>query len=294
MEKGILADGFINSCLDIMNYRDKYTRQHCILVGYFSGLLANVLDLPIEVQEEMQLSGKAHDLGKISWDDTLHKCVKKNELENYHLDLIYAHPKIGADFLYNAISGSFKTNPEENINQRWIGVILCHHWGYKEEYKAYPPLNDPSYMNFLENLAECSSDDKFFNLMIGIVKIADSFHAAISERLYREISTPKSIDTAWAEIAKENGTIYHPEVASALEKSLPHFKELFNSDRLNGRDCPKVGCGILSPVNEKNEKRWECDKCGIIIKDNDHWWKMMETCQRSTTSRALNRFLGET
>ncbi|HAV42478.1 TPA: hypothetical protein DCX15_00475 [bacterium] len=221
LEESLLINNAINVCLRMFCPRDLYTPAHCKTVSLFSGHFGAFLNLSREEINLLQLAGKAHDVAKLAWSDNLLQGKKKDELGDDYSN-IFHHPKRGASFLFDLLK-------EHTSNFKWVGLILCHHWGYSKEEKHYPPLDDIDTQRSLKEYSWDLEDPKF-KLMVGIIKVADSLHAAISNRVYREDPLPKQIPEAIAEIRGKMGTVYHPEVVAALENTESQIKSLFEID----------------------------------------------------------------
>lgn len=170
------------SLSNAVQYKDSITGNHNIRVGLLSENLARVLEMD-QVLEHIRYSGFFHDIGKIGIPD--HILKKPGKLTEEEFNEIKKHPIIGAQIMEPI---QFFNNIVEGIkyhHERWDG-------------KGYP-----------EGLKE-----RDIPIMARIISVADVFDVILSKRPYKE---PATMPEAIAEIKKNAGTQFDPEVATALE-----------------------------------------------------------------------------
>ena len=222
---GKIALAFIDSTLNILSVRDKYSAEHCKSVGRLAAELGTSFGLDLEYISELQLAGRAHDIGKLTWPDMCFTEKTKDEL-GACFDMMYFHPTHSKKFLQN----SFQSLDHPKCSLRWIEWVWLHHWGYKDEYKINPPLEDPEVKKLLECIRECPIRE-IIELGIGIIHVSDAFHAAISGRPYRkDHPKPKSIDQVIYELRDKSGEEYHPEVVKKIKSMESWLRQIFIPD----------------------------------------------------------------
>ena len=98
---------------DAVDARDLFTRQHARHVADYSRALAELLDLPQDEVEAIEIAGLLHDMGKMGVPDRVLQAP--GTLQSDDWDLIRLHPEFGA-----AIAGTFPS----------LGAVepfICHH-----------------------------------------------------------------------------------------------------------------------------------------------------------------------
>lgn len=213
---------FVNSCWRLIHQRNQYTGDHCRTVGLLSGRLAKELNLEKEIIDDIQLAGKIHDFGKILWEDPLlFGGIKRSQLSDVNRRAIQEHPTVTKDYFWNSLC------IERDEELCWLVPVWFHHWGFKEDFRQYPDPTHPSTKIFLNKIKNFWSEEKV-EIVIGIIKVADCFHAGVAGRIYREEHpTAKDVYTVIEEIVRDKGRIYHPTVAEALQKNAIFLKEEF-------------------------------------------------------------------
>lgn len=153
------ADYILPYLKNIHDY-DEYTYSHCINVAFYSMLLSKWLKLPDNKTLDIIYAGLLHDLGKIKIPKYI--LNKKQRLTEDEYMLIKHHSVIG----YQMIENSYE------INTLIKKAILMHH--ERSNGSGYP----------------IGAADKDISEYARIIAIADVYDAMISDRPYKERSTP--------------------------------------------------------------------------------------------------------
>ena len=145
----------ITSLIEALEARDQYTRGHSenvaeIVVGMAKEMSFSSLDI-----ENINIAGKLHDLGKIGVPDRI--LLKPGSLSKEEYLLIKKHPVIGATIL----------EPITTL-EPIIPAVLGHH----------ERIDGNGYPKGLKN--------SNIPLWARILAVADTYHALISDRPYRE------------------------------------------------------------------------------------------------------------
>lgn len=240
--------------LRTINLRDDFTYNHSFIVGAFSGKLlthyraATDLDMTqiktsIGIDKHLIYAGITHDVGKISWPDSLlkGKPIPRNKEKKY-TKYIEEHPEEGAKAIYHSFL-ELKINLKED-DLIWILGILYHHKDYKKNTSKYDysAIKDSSLQSFVRvyadrifspKLSKEASDIEPVRVMIGILRIVDSLHAMLCEdnRRYREEGVA-TWDEAMEKI--ENGVEegkYHPDIADTLRNNKKPLEAFYDQIR---------------------------------------------------------------
>lgn len=170
-------------------YRDDDTHEHALRVGRTAALLAERLELPTGIRQDIRHAAPLHDLGKIGISDLI--LLKPGKLTAEEFDVIKTHSEIG----HRLLSGSGATVLELSAE-----IALTHHERW--DGKGYPA-----------GLAGESIP------MSGrLVAVADVFDALTHERPYKEAW---SVERAVAEIDAMSGSQFCPSVVAAF-RDLDH------------------------------------------------------------------------
>jgi len=145
----------ITSLIVALEARDHYTRGHSEAVAMLVTEMAARMGMAQDDIESIRISGRLHDLGKIGVPDSI--LLKPGRLTDKEFSLIRQHPVIGAN-----IMGSIPSL------QYAIPTIRHHHEQY--DGKGYPG-----------NLK-----GKEIPLWARMMAVADTYHALISDRPYRD------------------------------------------------------------------------------------------------------------
>jgi putative nucleotidyltransferase with HDIG domain len=177
------------SMADAIDRRDGSTYQHSQRVATLAEAIAQQLDLPMEEVEMVRMAARLHDVGKIGMSNAL--LFKPGAFDARELAEFRQHPLIGADLVK-----SFR------LFNQGHDLILYHHERY--DGKGYP-----------SGLAG-------ENIPLGsrILAVADSLDAMTAQRVYR---APVPLDEAVAELVRNKGTQFDPEMVEAFLRALERW-----------------------------------------------------------------------
>ncbi len=176
----------MESLADALERRDPYTFQHSVRVAeYVRDILLEMPHLPLEASEAIVAAARVHDLGKVGTRDVA--LLKPSHLDPSERQEVQQHATIGANIVENL-----------EMYRRSASIVRHHHEWW----------NGTGYPDGLEGE----------NIPLGarIIAVADAFDAMTSDRPYRS-ALPKS--TAMAELRKQAGRQFDPEVVAAFERS---------------------------------------------------------------------------
>ncbi|MDD5136337.1 MAG: HD-GYP domain-containing protein [Candidatus Omnitrophica bacterium] len=163
--------------------RDSYTKEHVSRVQEYALLIAKSMHLPHDKILQLRYSCFLHDIGKIYIDSSL---LKKGNLTPEDFEEIKKHSQRGAKIIEGI---DFLTEVKD--------VVLYHQERY--DGTGYP----------------MGLKGEQIPLLARIVAVADAFDAMTTDRPYRP---KKSFKEAIAEIEKNAGTQFDPEVCAAFLK----------------------------------------------------------------------------
>jgi len=162
--------------------KDPYTHGHSERVVKYSLAIAKEMNLPKEEMEEIEISARLHDVGKIGVSGKI--LGKQTGLTEKEWNVIKKHP-----------TTSVKILEPVDFSPEIVSCVLSHH--ERLDGKGYP---------------NGISKDKI-PLGASIIKVADAYDAMTSDRPYREAL---SFEKAICELKKHSGTQFHPEVVEAF------------------------------------------------------------------------------
>lgn len=164
--------------------RDPYTSGHQKRVADLARAIAVEMRLPEGVTESVYIAGTIHDVGKISIPSEL--LTKPSRLNKDEFNLIKPHPQVGYDIL-------------KDIDFPWdiAQMVLQHH--EKLDGSGYPH--------------GLSGED--ITLEARILTVADIVESMAAHRPYRPAL---GVKIALAEITKNRGVLYDPDVVDACVK----------------------------------------------------------------------------
>ncbi|NLW55005.1 MAG: HD-GYP domain-containing protein [Firmicutes bacterium] len=171
--------------MDLKNH-DNYYFLHSINVAVISTMIARNLGLARDKVKELSMGALLHDLGMVCVDPAI--LLKDRPLQQKEKGEITEHPKFGFDLLRN---------------EPGLSIFVAH-----TAYQHHERLDGSGYPRGL------SGDE--IHLYGRIVAVADSFEAMTSHRAYRK---PYWSHEALAELKKEAGVKYDPEVVQAMVDS---------------------------------------------------------------------------
>ncbi len=167
--------GAIESLVNALEAKDKYTAGHSKHVTEISMLIGKALRLSEEEQEDLRIGALLHDVGKIAVDPAIQN--KAGRLSEAEYDHIMTHVQIGPKIVKSV------------ANNNVLNIIQHHHARF--DGKGH---NDPI---------------KGTDIPLGarIVAIADTFDAMTSNRPYRDAL---GLEKAFNEINRCSGTQFDP------------------------------------------------------------------------------------
>ncbi|MEG0846040.1 MAG: HD-GYP domain-containing protein [Niameybacter sp.] len=179
----------VETLMNAMDARDKYTQGHSFRVAQLSVLLAEELGYRSGQVEKLRIAAMLHDVGKIGVSDKI--LHKPGGLTEEEYNIIKTHPVIGENIIKAIKHLDYTRSIIRNHHERYDGL------GYPDGRKG---------------------DE--LELDVYIVQLADTVDAMGSDRPYRKGLAKEVIH---AEVAKYAGTQFHPKVANAylngVEKS---------------------------------------------------------------------------
>jgi len=183
----------VNALASALEMRDPYTAGHQRRVTDLACTIAREMGLSDEQVDGIRLAGIIHDVGKIRVPGEI--LSWPGQLTEIDFNIIKAHPQVGYDILKTI---EFPYSVAE--------IMLQHH--ERMDGSGYPSgLKDG------EILQEAR-----------ILAVADVVEAMASHRPYRP---SRGIDKALAEITKNKGVLYDPDVVDACLKLFKENKYKF-------------------------------------------------------------------
>jgi putative nucleotidyltransferase with HDIG domain len=164
--------------------RDPYTYGHTMRVTQYSILLGQQLDVDAEDMRRIEIGTPLHDIGKILIDNNI--LNKPGKLTPAEFDIMKTHTTKGAKIVEQVPDLADVIPIVRSHHERWDGL------GYPDGLKGEQ----------IQRLAR-------------IVGVADAFDAMTSDRPYRP-GMPAEI--AFAEVEKQRGRQFDPEIAAAFLK----------------------------------------------------------------------------
>ncbi|MDC0803579.1 response regulator [Clostridium paraputrificum] len=174
--------------------KDSDTGNHVVRVAKYSKLLARVLGMSEEEQEEIYYAAQLHDLGKIGISDQI--INKRCQLTLEEFEIMKTHTIIGYDILKNRSSKYLKKGSI---------VALSHH-------ERYDGLGYPNGLKGNEIPIEGR-----------IVSIADVFDALLMKRSYKN---SWSIEEAIDYIKGKSGTQFDPYLVDRYIDNIEEIRRI--------------------------------------------------------------------
>ena len=172
----------VDNLVKSVGIRDTYTGEHSERVTRFALLLGRELQLSDEDLEVLRYGTPMHDLGKIGIEDAILR--KPGPLTPEEFDVMKTHTTKGTKIVEMV----------PDLHQA-VPIIRSHHERW--DGQGYP-----------DGLA---GED--IPLLARVVAVADAFDALVYDTPYRQ---GQSVDIAFAEIERHQGTQFDPEVVPAL------------------------------------------------------------------------------
>ena len=172
----------VKALAQAVDAKDSYTAGHSSRVTLYSVIIGEELDLPMEDQRQLRMSGLLHDVGKIGIRDSV--LGKPGQLTDEEFAVMKSHPTVGENIL--------KQVPQ------LAGVlpgVVSHHERF--DGKGYPH----------------GLKGEEIPLLGRIIGVADAFDAMTSDRVYR----PRLSDAvALGELRKHSGAQFDSRVVKAF------------------------------------------------------------------------------
>ncbi|MFV1852283.1 MAG: HD domain-containing phosphohydrolase [Thalassospira sp.] len=185
----------------ISQYRDIETAEHCVRVGLYSQLLADMAGLDLQTQRMIRLAGILHDIGKVGVPDEV--LLKQGPLSDEEFKVMQRHTEIGYAML----------NSSNNPVLEQAAVIARHHHEKWEGTGYCVGLSG-------ENIP----------MVARIVSIADVYDALRSSRRYKP---PFDHNEAVAIITKGDArtspNMFDPHLLGLFAEHHSRFDTIFES-----------------------------------------------------------------
>jgi cyclic di-GMP phosphodiesterase len=178
----------IQSLAEALEMKDPYTRGHSIRVSQYSSVIARALELDADVVRQIELGGHLHDIGKIGVREAV--LSKAGPLTDEEYAHIMTHPVVGWRLLLPLLGEAPLA----------LNVVRSHHERF--DGRGIP-----------DGIAGHD-----IPLEARIAAVADAFDAMTSGRPYR--ASPLPVDAALAEMRRNSGSQFDPEVLAALLRSV--------------------------------------------------------------------------
>ena len=178
----VSRDDVVASLLSAIEARDAATCEHSRAVGMWCGRIAKMIGMTAEQQSFGALAGTLHDVGKIATPTEI--LLKAGPLDSEEWEAMRSHSRVGAKMLERVPS-----------LRDLAPIVRAHH--ERVDGTGYP-----------DRLSGES-----IPILARIVAVADSFHAMISKRPYRE-ALPVAL--ALAELRSGVGTQWDQVVVEAM------------------------------------------------------------------------------
>ena len=172
------SEAVLYALAETIELKDPYTKGHCERVAHYALLIADQLELPENMKDDIRFGSWLHDCGKIGVPEQILNAPRS--LKSDEITTIHFHPEWGAEVARKARMSAVVINIIRNHHERFSGG-------------GYP-----------DNLS-----GERISLEARIVAIADTYDALTSTRPYNE---PRSREAA-IEILKElSGRALDPEL----------------------------------------------------------------------------------
>lgn len=180
----VFKDKYAIMGLTLLKSYDEYLFAHSVNVGILAIALGHSLGLDEEVLREVGFGAFLHDLGKVSWPESLYR--KPRELSPEEWELVRRHPLDG-----------FKLVERMNGSSIAKSIVLEHHVRFDRAQAGYPDLPAGKEASFFGRLG-C---------------VADSYDAMTTHRPYQQAFEPcKAL--AWMKSA--SGKVFDPKLVEAF------------------------------------------------------------------------------
>jgi diguanylate cyclase (GGDEF)-like protein len=170
--------GALESLVQAVQYRDRYTKTHSDLVAEYAAKLGLRAGLSEEAGRALRIAGALHDIGKIIVPDEILK--KPGPLTEEEYEVIKRHPLVGETLIQ-----------ETPFLEDVIQAVGCHHERY--DGSGYP--------------RGLRGDE--IPLPARVMAVADAYSAMCLDRPYRKALSP---DEIIAELTAGAGTNFDPRL----------------------------------------------------------------------------------
>jgi putative nucleotidyltransferase with HDIG domain len=184
-----------------------YTRGHTERVAFFAGMIGEEMGFNGTQLETLRWSALIHDLGKLAVPTELIR--KRGRLDPDEYAEMKAHAQLVEEIL-----------AEVDFLQPMVDIASGHHSNF--DGSGYGGTNH--------------SHGKPPQLEACIVAVADAFDAMTSARSYR---MALSQQYAIAELRKNSGGQFHPEVVDAFEKALESTGRRWGAPHVNDEEMAR-------------------------------------------------------
>lgn len=191
------AIGIVRTLIALVNVRDGYTYGHSERVAEYAEVIASGMNLGEHLVKLVRYAGILHDVGKIEVPKEI--LMKPTSLTNEEREVIERHPVYGAKII----------EPVRGLKDV-IAIVRHHHERF--DGKGYP--------------GKLRGDG--IPLAARVLAVADSFDAMRADRPYRN-GLP--LDDAIAELQRNAGTQFDPEVVDVLARALKYQDQAPRRDR---------------------------------------------------------------
>ncbi len=187
----VFKDKYAILGLTLLKSYDEYLFNHSVNVGILALALGHSLGLDQEVLREVGFGAFLHDIGKVSWPESLYR--KPRELSPIEWELVRRHPTEG-----------FKLVERMNGSSIAKSIVLEHHVRFDRGEAGYPALPAGKEASFFGRLG-C---------------VADSYDAMTTHRPYQQALEPSR---AVAEVRSASGTVFDPKLVEAFVQMIGIF-----------------------------------------------------------------------
>jgi diguanylate cyclase (GGDEF)-like protein len=180
------AFGALESLVQAVQYRDRYTKTHSDMVAEYAAKLGLRAGLSEEAARALRIAGALHDIGKIIVPDEILK--KPGPLTAEEYDVIKRHPSVGETLIR-----------ETPFLEDVIQAVGCHHECY--DGSGYPR----------------GLRGEEIPLPARVMAVADAYSAMCLDRPYRKAL---SLDRVIAELRAGAGTKFEPRLVDIFIEML--------------------------------------------------------------------------
>ncbi len=187
----------VESFAQALEAKDSYTHGHSRQVSSYANLIACQLDFSSDKLAALQQAAILHDIGKIGISDTILNFPRELTADEY--SEVREHPRKGRNILAPISSLSEVAEVVYYHHEHWDGN------GYPEGLTGHD-----------------------IPQMARIIGVADAFDAMTSIRPYR---SPRNLEEAFAELQKEAGRQFDPELVDIFIAQKENIAKLLESHR---------------------------------------------------------------